>query len=161
MMNQNGSNGPTVEQVLMNIQQGINNVIYQNNGTKDEFIANPKEAIKKYLGIDIPENIDVKSINQENNHTVHFFLPYTPNYQSACENTACCKEEAPKTEESSSNEVNDNDLDNVAGGTNAHHMMYWGRKNELSGNPNQGGIFDAPDRRLPWDKPFHPRDIIG
>ena len=62
---------------------------------KKEFLANPKATIEKYSGQKLPDNVKIVA-NEENANTMYFTIPQAP---------------------ANMNELSDEDLEKVAGGT--------------------------------------------
>ncbi len=67
----------TNEEKKLQIQSAITRIVQQDNFCKVDFINNPRGALKKYLGVEIPENLHIDMINQTDPNTFHFILPYT------------------------------------------------------------------------------------
>jgi hypothetical protein len=60
-----------------NLQAKIIKMAWENEGFKKELLVNPKKAIQKALEVSIPENIEIKVV-EETPETVYLVLPVNP-----------------------------------------------------------------------------------
>ncbi len=67
-----------LEQQLQQLQEAIAHCVWNNEACRDEFARNPRGAIKRYLGVELPGELNVQVVDQTDPETVVFVLPHHP-----------------------------------------------------------------------------------
>ncbi len=119
------------ERELQQIQEAITNVVMRNESCRSEFVRNPRAAIKKYLNIELPAELNISAIDQSDPSMVTFVLPH-------CVDASCSTHQ-------SNGSVNSSQLNSVAGALNG---LRADQLNSVAGGfgvPNQSTVNTAVD----------------
>ena len=60
------------------LQAAITKFIWKNENLRGEFVKDPKAALEKYIGVKVPDGVNVKCIDATDAKTVYFVLPHHP-----------------------------------------------------------------------------------
>ncbi len=75
-MNQQNNN--QLERELQTIGQAITEIVRKNPNSRQEFNRNPRAAIYKYLQLQLPAELNIKTIDQSDPTAITFVLPQAP-----------------------------------------------------------------------------------
>ncbi len=119
------------ERELQQIQEAITHVVMRNESCRAEFVRNPRAAIKKYLNIELPAELNISVFDQSDRASVFFVLPHCLDRSS--------------TLDGSHRSIKESQLQRISGGFGSYYGIPGIKENGL---PDVSGLASMAESRI-------------